>query len=140
MPIVSFNFDKIHVEKKNPPKGKVDVTNNVGIKSIEEKEIGKQKALVFKFEFFSKYEPKMAEINLEGTLVFMGKPEQVKDVAKNWKKDKKVPKDILVPVMNTMLHRCHIEAIILSQQTNLPSPLPMPKLKQGSGDEKKYIG
>lgn len=139
MPIVSFNFDKIHVEKKNPPKGKIDITNNVGIKSVEEKDIGKQKGLLFKFEFFSKYEPKVAEIKLEGTLIFMGKPEQIKDVAKSWKKDKKIPKEILVPVMNTMLSRCHIEAIILSQQTGLPSPLPMPKVKQGS-EEKRYIG
>lgn len=140
MPVIGFSFDKIKVEKKNPPKGKVNITNNVGIKDVKDLNIGKQKGLSFEFEFTSKYEPQIAEIYLEGTVPFVGKPEQVKDIVKNWKKDKKIPKELLTPVMNTILNRCHIEAIILSQHAGLPSPLPMPKIKPGKEEGQKYIG
>ena len=127
------------MEKKNVPKGKVDISNNVNIKKVEDVDMGPQKALGFDFEFVSKYEPKIAEIKLSGKLFFTDKPEVLKDVAKEWKKGKKIKKEVLIPVMNTILHRCHVEGIILSQQTGLPTPVPMPKIKPNK-ENQKYIG
>jgi hypothetical protein len=46
-----------------------------------------------------------------------------------WKKDKKLPKEIMPVILNTVLNKCNIQALILSEQINLPPPIPMPKLQ-----------
>ncbi|MBW2981047.1 hypothetical protein KY360_06545 [Candidatus Woesearchaeota archaeon] len=143
MAVIGFNFNKIDVEKKDVGKGKVNISNNVAIKNIEQKGISlgksKQDALRFTFEFTSKYEPKLGSILLGGDVLFLTDASKSKEILDGWKKDKKVPKDIMAGILNTVLAKCNIQALILSQEVNLPPPIPLPKVKVG-GKEKEYIG
>jgi len=143
MPVVGFGFNKIIAEKKTPMKGKVGINNNVSIKNVEETELNvgknKQAGLKISFEFASKYNPKIGEITLNGDLIFLEDPKKVKDIAKDWKKNKKLPKEMMTAVMNTILAKCHIQALMESQAVNLPSPIPLPRVKAG-GEDKRYIG
>ena len=143
MAVIGFNFNKINVEKKEISKGKVNISNNVAIKNIEQKDIslGKntQDALKFTFEFTSKYEPGLGNILLGGDVLFLTDAKKSKDILDSWKKDKKVPKDIMAGILNTVLSKCNIQALILSQEVNLPPPIPLPKVKMGTKD-KDYIG
>ena len=134
MAIIGVNFTKISVEKKSPVKGKVNISNNVLIKDVVEKDIapGKnidQKGVQFIFSFVSKYEPGVAEINLEGDVLYLGSKNDAEEIVKSWKKDKKVAKEIMASVLNAALAKGIIQALILSQQVNLPSPVPLPKVK-----------
>lgn len=133
MPVVGLQFNKIVVDKHGPVKGKVSVNNNVVIKDVEKTDLSvganKQGALKFHFEFTAVYEPKVANITLVGFLTFFEKPEQVKAIADSWKKDKKIPKDVMSSVLNTVLSRCNIEALILAREVNLPPPIPLPKVQ-----------
>jgi hypothetical protein len=133
MAIIGVNFTKINVEKKDLAKGKININNNISIKDIKKKDLapGKninQKGLQFIFSFASKYEPKLAEIKLEGEVLFVGTNKVVEDVLKAWKKDKKPAKEIMTAVLNTALTKCNIQAIVLSQQVNLPPPIPLPRV------------
>jgi hypothetical protein len=143
MAIIGFNFNKINVEKSEVGKGKVNISNNVAIKNIESKGISlgkdKQDALRFTFEFTSKYEPKLGNILLGGDVLFLTDAKKSKEIVDGWKKDKKVPKDIMAGILNTVLAKCNIQALILSQEVNLPPPIPLPKVKVGDKD-KNYIG
>ena len=143
MPIVGYGLNKINIERKGPVKGKVEIKNNVSIKNVEEKDLAfggtKQKGLKFTFEFVSKYEPKLGEIALFGDILFTEKPDKVKEIQKEWKKGKKVSREVMAQIMNTILARCHITAIGLSQDVSLPPPIPLPKVKASEGD-KRYIG
>jgi hypothetical protein len=143
MAIIGFNFNKINVEKSEIGKGKVNISNNVAIKNIESKGISlgkdKQDALRFSFEFTSKYEPKLGNILLGGDVLFLTDAKKSKEIVDGWKKDKKVPKDIMAGILNTVLAKCNIQALILSQEVNLPPPIPLPKVKVGDKD-KNYIG
>ncbi len=143
MKSVGFNFNKINVEKKNIGKGKVNISNNVAIKNIEQKDISlgksKQDALKFTFEFTSKYEPGLGSILLGGDVLYLTDSQKSKEILDGWKKDKKVPKDIMAGILNTVLAKCNIQALILSQEVNLPPPIPLPKVKVG-GKDKDYIG
>lgn len=135
MAIVGVNFTKISVEKNELAKGKININNNVSIKDVKEKDLipGKnidQKGLDFVFEFVSKYQPNLGEIKLNGSVLFVGSKKTVDDVMKSWKKDKKIPKEAMTAVLNTALTKCNIQALILSQQVNLPPPIPLPKVKQ----------
>jgi hypothetical protein len=133
MPVVGLQFNKIVIEKFNPVKGKVQVNNNVMIKDVEKIELNvgssKQSSLKFLFEFTANYEPKIANMTMNGHLTFFEKPEKVKELADAWKKDKKLPKEVMSSVLNTVLSRCNVEPLIFSREVNLPPPIPLPKVE-----------
>tara|TARA_Y100000310_G_scaffold343842_1_gene453427 strand:- start:24 stop:467 length:444 start_codon:yes stop_codon:yes gene_type:complete len=146
--IVGFNFTKIVAEKKESIKGKVDVNNNVSVKNVEETDFSmgtkKQKGLKFEFEFISKYEPKIGSILFEGDVLYVDEEKEIKDILKSWKSDKKIKKEIMGGILNTVLTKSNVQALILSQQINLPPPIPMPKVNISNNPEeekgKGYIG
>lgn len=132
MTIIGTSFTKMKVERKGVVQGKLSISNNVSIKNIEETEMAigtsRQKALKFTFEFISKYEPQTGEIILEGELLFIEKPEKVKEISDEWKKSKKVHKDVMAVILNNILTKCNIEALILSREINLPPPVQLPRV------------
>ena len=142
--IVGFGFTKLSVEKIEAPKGKIDINNNVSIKDVKEDDLflGKEKQSVIKFvfEFTSKYEPAIGTILFEGELLYLEDSKSIKEILSSWKKDKKVPKELMAGLLNTILTKCNIQALILSQEVNLPPPIPMPKVQVQAQAEKNYIG
>ena len=141
MTIVGFNFTKIEAEKKDLIKGKININNNVSINKVEEKDLSlgnqKQKVLKFTFEFLAKYDPDAGAIILTGDVLFMDDTKKIKEILDGWKKDKKLPKEIMPNILNTIMSKCNIQALILSEQINLPPPIPLPKLQQAQAAEKK---
>lgn len=133
MPTVTLAFRKLLVQRLGEAKGEVSINNNVSIKDIVKAELSlgtvKQAALRFEFEYTTKYEPKVAEIAMHGDLVFFAPADVVDSVLKDWKKEKKAPKEITTEVLNNILARCNIQALILSREMNLPSPIPLPKVQ-----------
>jgi len=132
MTIVGFSFDKIVVEKFDFVQGKINISNNVSMQSVEPAELGlgkaKQKGLKFTYEFTSKYEPKAGNILINGHVLFMTDEKKSREVLDSWKKSKKIPKDVMSDVLNTVLAKCNIEALILSKEVNLPPPMPLPRV------------
>lgn len=141
--IVGFGFTKLSAERKEAAKGKIDINNNVTIKSVEESDLAlgrdKQNVLRFIFEFTSKYEPSVGTILFEGELLYLEDPKKAKEILNGWKKDKKIPKELMAGLLNTILTKCNVQALILSQEINLPSPIPLPKVQMQAPD-KNYIG
>jgi len=141
MTIVGFNFTKIDAERKEPAKGKININNNVTIKSVGEKKISlandKRKVLSFTFEFTAKYDPDVGSITITGDVLYMEAAAKVKEIMDGWKKDKKLPKDMMPLILNTVLNKCNIQALILSEQINLPPPIPLPKLQAAESGQKQ---
>ena len=131
MTVVGFNFTKVNAEKKQPIKGKISINNNITVKSVEEIDLsfGKdQKGLKFSFEFVAKYDPEVANISLEGDVIYMVKSDEAKEILTLWKKEKKLAPGVMGKVLNTALAKCNIQALILSNDLNLPAPIPLPKV------------
>jgi len=133
MTVVGLQFDKINVEKMKPASGKISVNNNVSLKDCEKTDLKfgttKQNALKITFEFVANYEPKIATITLVGNINYFDKSEKIDEIHKEWKKDKKLPKEVLTPILNSILSKCNVEAMILSREINLPPPVPLPKVQ-----------
>lgn len=133
MAVVGFNFTNIIAEKKQVSKGKIRISNNVAIEKVEKStfSIGQdtQDTLKFTFKFVSKFEPDVGAIELIGNLVVIEAKEQVQEIEEMWKKGKKLPKEVMTEVLNVVLARCNTQALILSRDINLPSPIPLPKVK-----------
>ncbi len=133
MVIIGFNFTKMNVERKTPISGKISISNNVSIQKVEEHKLslgsGKESSLKFTFEFLSIYKPEIGKIELLGEVIYMDDEKKVKDIIKSWNKDKKIPKEIMSDILNNVLVKCNIQALILSQYMNLPPPIPLPKVQ-----------
>lgn len=133
MTIVSFNFTKLEAEKKEAEKGKVNIKNNVTINEVQEKDLSlgnqKQKVISFTFEFTSTYEPNIGSIRLVGDVYYMDDSKKVKEILDDWKKDKRLPKELMTRILNVVLNKSNIQALILSEHVNLPPPIPLPKVQ-----------
>ncbi len=133
MTVIGLGFNKLVVEKTAPLKGKVNIKNDASVKNVEKIDLtlagSKQDALKFTFEFKSVYEPSFAHITIIGDLVWVDKPEGNEKILRDWKKDKSVAKEVMNPVLNAILSKSNLEALILSREMNLPSPIPLPKVE-----------
>ncbi len=140
MAVVGFNFSKILVEKKLTAEGKINISNNVAIKDVESADFSlgkaKQDGLRFTFEFTSKYDPNYAEMLFTGEVLFLESEKAVKDILAEWKKKKTLPADVMAEVLNSVLNRCNIQALILARDVNLPSPIPLPKVTADEANKK----
>jgi len=131
MTVIGFSFNKMLVEKKNPVKGKVSINNNVGITNVEETQLNlntNKKALKLNFEFSSSYDPNVGKISLKGEVIYLIDKDKAEEVVKNWKKNKKIEKDLMTEILNNVLTKCNVQALILSKDMNLPPPIPLPKV------------
>ncbi len=124
----------MNAERKTGPKGKVNISNNVAITGIEKLNMDfggdNQKALRFTFKFESKYEPDIGAITLEGDLTYLTKKEKAEELLKEWKDTKKIEPNVMTLLLNNILTKCNIEAIILSKEMGLPAPIPLPKINK----------
>ncbi|MEM4336405.1 MAG: hypothetical protein QXG86_00165 [Candidatus Woesearchaeota archaeon] len=131
--IIAFNITKISVEKEPEIKGKISIKYNVQFKNVQKTDLflgkTKQEALKFSFEYSANYEPKGGKILLVGDLIAIDEVEKVKEIINEWNKNKKLHKEVATPVINTILSKCNIEAILLAREVNLPPPVPLPKVK-----------
>lgn len=142
--IVGFGFTKLNAEKYEAAKGKIDINNNVTIKDVLEDNFSfgkdKQSIIKFIFEFTSKYEPSVGAILFEGEVLYLEEPKKIKEILASWKKDKKISQELMTGLLNTILTKCNVQALILSQEINLPPPIPMPKVQVAAQAESSYIG
>ena len=131
MTVVGFTFTKINAEKKAAIKGRIDINNNISIKNVEDAPLSFDKtkgAVKFSFVYTSKFEPKIGNVELEGNLVYLQDADIAKKILAEWKKDKKVMPEVMTHIMNNILLKCNVEALFLTRDLNLPSPIPMPKI------------
>jgi len=131
MTVIGFSFTKMLVEKNAPVKGKVSINNNVGIKGLEETKLNinsERKALKLDFEFTSTYEPNIGKILMTGEVIYLIEKDKAEEAIKNWKKNKKIEKEMMTRVLNNVLMKCNIQALFLSDKMNLPPPIPLPKV------------
>ena len=133
MAIVGFNFTKVSIERFSPVKGKINISNNISIVSVEKTDLtlgsDKQNALKFGFEFTSDYQPKVGLIDLRGEVLYLHDEKKIGEIITQWKKDKKISKEVMADLLNHTLIKCNIQALILSKEINLPPPIPLPKVK-----------
>lgn len=133
MTIVGFYFTKMEAVKREVVKGKINISNNVSITDVKENDNNfgseTQKGVTFVFKFTSKYEPQAGEISLEGNVLYMEAKDKIKKIVTGWKKDKKLDKEVMKAILNTILTKSNIQALIMSKDINLPPPIPLPKVE-----------
>jgi hypothetical protein len=132
MPIIAFNYTKILGERSDRNTGNVTVKNAVNLTEAAKIKLemgpGTQDVLRVEFQFTTNYEPDKGKIVLEGGIIYLDPPAKIEALAKAWQKDKQLPKDISRVLINHILSKCNVEAILMSRELNLPSPIEMPQV------------
>lgn len=132
MRLIGFNFTKISVEKKQTITTQPKLKTAINV--LEMKELpgdvfkAKDIPIEAKFSYIIEYEPKIAELEFEGTLVILEDPKKAKEILKNWK-DKELSEEFKSQVFNIILRKANIKAIQLEDELNLPIHFPLPSLK-----------
>ncbi len=144
MTIIGFYFDKLMVEKTSQPKGQIKIKNDIKLKDVEKEEIpllkeGKSEAIKVAFEFATEYEPKLGSLTLNGHLTYLTGQKEAKEMVNGWKKDKKLPPEATIKILNFIFAKATIMALNLTQEVGLPPQIQLPSLKPKT-DISGYIG
>lgn len=133
MAVLGLSFTKLSVERKKSLRGQVSVTSNTSITNIEKSKMNldskDQDAVKFAFEFVTQYTPDVANINVCGEVLWLDTKKKCKEILDAWKNKTKVEQKIMVPILNTILARSNIAALILSREMGLPVPLQLPRVE-----------
>ncbi len=126
MPVIGMNLKTIEAKKHEEITGAVRVNSNMNVTNVKEQDLPalKSKGLSIEFDFKTKYNndknKNIAEINIDGNVIFMG--EEQEKILKNWKKNKVLPEDVRFQVIRIVSDKCSKKAIILSDDLQLPPP------------------
>lgn len=140
MTIVKINLHKLYAERNLESRGgQIRINNNVSLKNVEDLTFALEgkKGLKFTFLFTCTYDPDLGKIEVEGQVLYVDDEKKVEEIKKGWEKNKRIPLDIMQQIINASLHKGNVEAIKISDEVSLPSPLPMPKVSPPSKGEEK---
>lgn len=135
MPIIGLNFDAVHAEKKKELRPPLKINTDVEIVGVSKEESffanKDESVLRFNFVFSLIYDPKdVAELSLKGHIHFVGKAKDNDKVLSTWKKDKKFPPELARQLVNIILMKANIKALIVGQEVGLPPHINIPLIKK----------
>jgi len=139
--IVGFSIKSILAERKNIPRGRIDIKSIPKIISVSKSKKGflkKDKPLNVEFEFLTRYEPDIGEIKIIGNVFYVGK--KIKEIMKMWEKQKKLPKEVDMEIKNFLFRKCLSIGLNLSENMQLPPPLIFPRVVPKKKADLRYIG
>ncbi len=131
MPVLGINFTKINAERKAAISGKININNNIVVTDVKKHDfkLSGQESVRVEFKFSADYNPNIGSIIIEGETIIVDQQKKLEEILSQWKKDKKLPEDVLSQVMNNLLTKCNVEALIIGREVGLPPTLNMPKVK-----------
>lgn len=146
MVVIGFNLKKILVERKALVRGEVKVNTRMNILDVKKEDIkltaGKD-VIKFDFEFMISYvgvadhTGHIADLGFEGEVLYLVDPKDTKKILEDWKK-KDIEEQVRFKVLNTILAKCNLKALVLEEELGLPSHIPLPRLgKKEKGKEEK---
>lgn len=129
MPIVDFIFDKLEANRSSKKIGptEIKISNNFGLKEVTKEKIpGLGDCVITSFEFKTDYEPDLGNIIIQGRVIYHDK--NLKNVVKEEKGNLVLKEQAFEDVNNAVLRSSTIQALVLSKEMRLPSPVQLPKV------------
>ncbi|MBI4017389.1 MAG: hypothetical protein HY366_00395 [Candidatus Aenigmarchaeota archaeon] len=147
MPVVGMGIHKIEAWREQEMADNMGVGQAPTIKEVRAKKIDvlNKEGVEILFEYVFEYKvdlkkKNLAAISFEGNVVFLpDKDEEVNNAIETWKKEKKVPVKIFVPVVNNIIRKCVSRAITLADDLNLPTPISFPVVTTESEAESRKV-
>jgi len=113
MQVIGFNIEKIEAEKTVQEVRDLKVKYNTNIKSVT---------------LEVEYDPNIGNISFTGHVLILEDPKKAKVIIEQWNKNQDNTTPFSVQVINIILIRANIKALLIAQEVNLPPHIPMPRL------------
>ncbi|RME31836.1 hypothetical protein D6789_01385, partial [Candidatus Woesearchaeota archaeon] len=104
---------------------------NVSLAKVEDAKLGMAKSkqsIRVSFVFETRYEPSVAKLHFEGDVILLEDKKRGAEILNHWKKENALPKELMQGLLNNVLDRCNVQALILARDLSLPAPVPLPKV------------
>ncbi|MDP2628600.1 MAG: hypothetical protein Q8P15_01735, partial [Nanoarchaeota archaeon] len=136
---LGFNFRRISAEKFSDSLARIKINSNLDI--IDIKEIssdilkGDDEILSIDFKYKIGYDPEIAKLEFEGTLLISVEKGKSKEILKEWE-NKKMLEELKMPLFNLIIKKSSIKALQLEEEMNIPFHLPLPTVRKADSDKK----
>ncbi|MBR9679105.1 MAG: hypothetical protein GON13_02450 [Nanoarchaeota archaeon] len=131
--ITKINGERYDLESKS---GLKNISSNAIPKTLKEGKSAdsKKKVLIVGWEFISEYDltddQKLAKLLIAGEVIYELDTKDFKNIFDEWKKNKSINKEQLLPIMQNILNIAQVEGIIIAKEMNLPSPVQLLRIKE----------
>ncbi len=141
MPVIGVNIKKVIGERLKNLDSPVEIRNNTDIKDVRELDMAafNRKALNVGFEFRTEYlkgKDRYGEIKISGDVLFID-PDKQDKIIDEWKKTKKLPNIMNIEILNSILRKCVIKSMALTEDLQLPPPIGLPYASEKMPVKKK---
>ncbi len=80
--------------------------------------------IFIEFVFCCNYTPNVCALKIEGVFIYDGPDKE--EILSEWKEKKRLDNGKFLFIHNSILYRCFVEAVGISKDINVPSPVSMP--------------
>jgi|SRR3989344_2435528 len=133
MRVLSFNFDKVSIERFSSSLEDIKISNKIDIKEIVEAQADflntEDKVLGVRFTFSLEYSPNIAKIEISGMTALAVPTSTLKEVLEKWEK-KEISPEFKTPLFNFLFRKVGLRALELEEEFGLPSHIPFPTFKK----------
>jgi len=137
MRVIGFNFTKLLAEKLEDNRSQIKINTEIDVSEIKSIKAdifkGKDDLIEVKFSYEVEYNPKIAKVSIEGSIIFSLDSKLAKQVLKDWKK-KKMPDGFRLILFNVILKKSTLKALELEDILNIPLHMALPSLKKPKDD------
>lgn len=133
--IVGFSISQMQAEGgEGKGQGDVQVNYSPELKGVSDKKVAafEDKIAAIDFSFTISYrrdKKEFANISLAGQVLWKG---DVEHLLATWQEKETLPAEMYESFMNNLYRRCLTRAVSTAETLNLPSPIPMPRIRKKS--------
>ena len=133
--LIGFNLTKVEAEKNPDFDGELEIKSNIVLKELEKykPKYSDQESLKVTFEFGIDYK-ELGKVTLHGTVFVILDNKTLKEALKQWK-DKKLPEDLNMVLINIIMQRSSLRALQLEEELGLPFHFQLPRLQAKASEE-----
>jgi hypothetical protein len=127
----------MEARRKSLPRGEIKINSSPKVMSLKETNVASldKKAIVLDFEFVTDYQPEIGTVKLAGELIYVADDNE--KVLAQWKKNKSLPEEVSVEVLNHLFRKCLLKASDMAEELNLPIPIQVPRVVPKEDKEQK---
>jgi len=130
MIIVGDKITKINAVRGEMTRN-VSIESKPEIKSVTKKELfsagEKKEGVSIDYSYTSTY-GKETYIEIEGSLFLVGETKKLKELVKNYKKNKKLDENVGIVVLRRIFEVGMTNSVIISKSMGLPAPIQLPRV------------
>jgi hypothetical protein len=128
MKIIGFNIVKISIERKEELENKLEIKQNINLEEFIKFKAPNSNEEFAKIGFTFRIDySNSANVDIKGHIIMLPEKDEFKNILK-LQKDKKVPAELKISLINFIMDRCNLKALNLENDLGLPSHIPLPKI------------